>query len=195
VGQTSGLTATVSLTIKPVTAVAHATGVQGSANSLRGFGFGANELVRAYWYPGLLPLGSATTNVTGTMTLSFTVPLSPTGAYAVLASGQTSRTMAMSAVTLLPALIVRPASGAHGSPATVVGTGFKANETVTLLWDCSTSACASTTALSAQPVHANANGDFSSGVTVPTMATLGVQLIGARGGNGSFATTPYNVTS
>ncbi len=106
VEQSSGRTATAALTVNPDAFLAHASGRQGSANSLLGFGFAAGEPVKAYWYPGLSPLGGTTTNALGSFAgssaISFTVPMSATGTYYVLAVGQHSHSMAVSRFVLTP---------------------------------------------------------------------------------------------
>ena len=195
VGQGSTLVAAAGVTVKPITVLAHGTGHQGSTNGVSGFGFGANETVTAYWLPGGIALGHGATNNVGSITsLTFTVPFSPTGTYYVYSVGQKSKAAAVSAFTLTPALSITPASGAHGSHASVVGTGFGAKETVTVKWDCASAACASTTVLGT--AQANANGDLGLGVTIPATATVGMHTSGAKGGtSGAFASAAYNVTS
>lgn len=167
---------------------------------LAGFGFGARETVKAYWEPGNIPLdpssGVSTTlqgTFSGASAITFTVPLSPTGTYEVVAVGQRSHAVAVSAFHLLPALYATPTSGAHGSQATVIGTGFKANDMVSVKWDCATATCTSSVALGSQ--QANASGDVALKVTIPA-AAVGVHALGGIGSpSGAFATTTYTVTS
>ncbi len=195
VGQGSGLVAAAAVTVKPIAVLAHGSGHQSSANGVSGFGFAADETVTAYWLPGGLTLGHGTTNNVGSITsLTFTVPFSPTGTYYVYTVGQQSKAAAVSAFALTPALSITPAAGAHGSHATIVGSGFGAKETVTVKWDCASATCTSATVLGA--AQANANGDLGLGVTLPASTTVGIHTIGAKGGtSGAFASTAYNVTS
>jgi len=82
-----------------------------------------------------------------------------------------------------------------GSSATVTGTNYKPGETVTLLWDCPTASCTSTTVL-ATPT-ADTHGHFAVAVTVPstgvaTGTTYRIRGRGASSGGlayGSFAVT------
>lgn len=201
-GGVSHRTASAVVQIKPATFLSRRYGAQGTRLTLSGVGFGATEPVKAYWLPGYLPLGSppgsvVTTTALGTFTgasaISVTVPLSPTGTYYIAAVGQTRRAIAYSAFTIIPALGIVPTSGAHGSAATVSASGFKANDTVTVYWDCSAASCGSTTVLGSK--LASASGDVSVGVTIPATATVGLHTLGAKGSSSAFAATTYNVTS
>jgi len=88
---------------------------------------------------------------------------------------------------------VSPASGGRGTTATVSGTGFKPGETVTVYWGCRAAPCTGATAL-ATPA-ADADGSFSTQITIPAGAALGADRVGALGGDsGAFLGTGYTVT-
>jgi hypothetical protein len=108
--------------------------------------------------------------------------------------GQSSGAVASVYSTVLPALSVTPTSGSPGSIATVVGTGYKAFESVTLLWNCAVSTCTSTPVLGT--VQANANGVLGLHVAIPTAATPGqAYTLGGLGASGTFATAAFTVTN
>lgn len=91
--------------VPPATGLLHSSGEAGSNNAVRGLGFAPHETVVAYWgVPGGLRLGSTTASALGgfggTSALSFTVPMSATGPYAVYSVGQTSGNVAVSLFAL-----------------------------------------------------------------------------------------------
>ena len=90
VGQTSGQTAHTTIQIKPAIFLSPTSGTAGSTVRLTGMGFGTRETVEGLWYPGAHLLTTGSSNAVGTVALSFTVPLSPTGTYTVVASGRTT---------------------------------------------------------------------------------------------------------
>ena len=90
-GQSSARSASAPLSVKPAVVLSPNHGKAGSVATMIGVGFGAGETVAALWYPGLKPLKSGPSNALGTVTLTVTVPLSPTGSYAVLGYGLTTK--------------------------------------------------------------------------------------------------------
>jgi hypothetical protein len=165
---------------------------------MTGDGFGADERVTAHWASPSGPvLGHVTTSALGSFMragLAFTVPLSPTGIYAVYAVGQTSHATAASLFTVMPFLSIVPTSGVAGSSAQIGATGFGARETVTVKWDCSSRSCAGSTVVAVATT--NADGNLSKvGVVIPAGAGVGTHTIGAIGKSShAFATTRYTVT-
>lgn len=110
IGQTDNQTATAAMQIKPLALLWHSAGSAGTSNVLAGLGFGAGETVRAYWIPGNIPLGppggvraTALGTFAGATGITFTVPLSPTGVYAVAAVGQSSHGIAVRAFSMTAA--------------------------------------------------------------------------------------------
>lgn len=91
VGQSSARSASATLTVRPAIFLSPSHGKAGSAITLGGFGFGAGETVAALWYPGLMPLKATPSNAAGSVTLTITVPLSPTGTDAVLGYGVSTK--------------------------------------------------------------------------------------------------------
>lgn len=193
VGQSSGKLALASFQVTPLVTLTRSSGAQGTQNTLKGFGFGAQESVAAYWNPGMIPLGSITSTISGTVQISITIPLSPTGQYQVKGIGQSTQAAALSSFKIVPTLAISPSSGARGSHATVTGTGYKARDVVTARWNCPSSTCSSTTVLG--KATANTSGDFTLQVTIPTTTTIGAHAVGGLGRSGAFAASTYHVTS
>jgi subtilisin family serine protease len=114
--------------------------------------------------------GTWTPCADGTYTLSFS-------------NGQTSTTTVAGAT---PCIKLSPAFGPGGTTTTVSGTGFGANETVTLTFDRTTVGSAST----------DSNGSFSTAITVPLTATRGFHPVKATGQtSGSVGQAGFKVTA
>lgn len=195
-GFTSGIVSTTSLYIYSFATLQYSQGKQGSQNVFTGYGFAANETVLAYWSAGnsSILLGSSTANSLGTSTLSFTTLAKPAGTYSLYLAGQTSGNYAFASFNIIPALSITPTSGARGSHATITGTGYRANEMVTVKWDCNKATCGSTITL--VTVKANGSGNFTSVVTIPNGVSIGKHTIGGTGQKSKkFASTTYKVTS
>jgi hypothetical protein len=186
----------------PATFLLHYQGHQGSPDVLTGAGFAPYETVIGYWNStsGVPFTVTATTNGLGTFGgsaahpgVTFTVPLSPTGSYAVYAVGLRSHGVAHSSFALIPYLRLAPASGPPGATVRVTGLGYGAHETVTLLYNCGTPSCASAVVLGTPTT--DANGDMSALVTIPAGTSAGAHAIGGKGNMSSaFATATFTVT-
>lgn len=195
-GFTSGIVSTAPLYIYSSAKLQHTQGKQGSQNVITGYGFAANESVLAYWSSAGTNtlLGTSTANVLGTSKLTFTTLIKPVGTYSLYLVGQTSGNQAFTSFKIVPALSIAPVSGARGSSATITGTGYGANELVTVKWDCGSATCAST--LTLVTVKADGNGNFTVAVKIPTGTTIGKHTIGGTGQTSKkFASTIYKVTS
>lgn len=127
--------------------------------------------------------------------LTFHAPSSPAGSYKIYVVGQTSHTVAVTTLRIMPTLSVSPTSGHAGAAVLVAGTGYAANETVQIIFDCATSTCAVPPGLILGTPQTNTSGDFTNiMVTVPTTATLGTHSIGGIGlVSHAFATTGFTV--
>lgn len=197
-GLTSGRSASASVTVKPRTSLLLPAGAAGASRRLDGEGFAAYETVSAYWgKPGGPLLGRATADATGSIMgatgITWTVPLSPAGAYRVYAVGQTSKAVADSAFTVRPSLSLSPAAGVPGSHVTVAGTGYGPHEMVRVAWDCATKTCRNAPALGA--VVTDANGAFGGlDVTIPRTAPTGPHLLGATGASSGAFAAAYETT-
>lgn len=100
-GFTSTITASSVFSVKPKTKLLHGSGAHGSQNTITGYGFAANEVVKVYWATnGGLLLSTATTNSVGTATLNFTVPTAAIGSHSIFMVGQTSGATASSTFKL-----------------------------------------------------------------------------------------------
>jgi hypothetical protein len=102
VGQTTHKTASTPLQVKPLVFLSPASGKATSVAHLFGAGFGASETVAGLWSPGFKVLGTASSNASGTVALTFTVPLSPTGSYAVVSYGLATKAVAAAPFTVTP---------------------------------------------------------------------------------------------
>lgn len=106
-GRGSYLLSRASFVVRSTTMLLHSITPAGSQDTLRGYGFPARQRVNVYWKtsgPGGLLLGTATTNVLGTLSgttaLSFTVPSSAPGPYDIISLGTSNG--GLSTLTLTP---------------------------------------------------------------------------------------------
>ena len=201
IGQTSHRVAIASIQIKPKASLSAVSGIAGASIILTGYGFmgytqDVNEVLNVYWNsPTGTLLGTSTVNGLGTSgAITFTVPKAPAGTYTLYAVGQASGATVKVLFKVKPSLTITPTSGTQSSTATLSGTGYGANETVKVKWNCATSACTSTTVLGTATT--DANGNFSLPVTIPAGQTVGTtHSIGAKGVTSNiFAVTHYQVT-
>lgn len=196
-GQTSGSTANQSFKVVSKVLLLHRSGTAGSANTATAYGFAASEIVNVYWNaPSGTSLGSGTATASGTATINFTVPTSATpGTYAVYAVGATSGASAFQSFTVVgnaATLALSPNRGPHGSLSTATGTGYKPSETVTIKGNCSPTSCTSPTVLGT--VKADASGNFSLAITIPTTVPAGAYSIAGQGGtSGAVAYATFTV--
>lgn len=201
VGQSSRRSVTAGFMVTAKDMLLHIYPVPGEQNVIKGTGFAAHEMVKTYWRrtgAGSMLLGSSTTNSLGTFTglqaVTFTTPMSPTGIYGVVSIGQTSHGVYTSTVNLRPTLSITPANGAPGTRIIASGSGYGPRETVTLRWDCSMPACASTRVLGT--ALTDSNGSFANlSILIPTNATTAIHPIEGLGQiTGAFANAHFTVT-
>jgi len=197
-GEASGHTATAGLTVTPGPGVAApAISVSpesvnvGSMVTVSGGGFAANEPVTLSFDAN--PAYSSKVQATAAGLLpatAFTVPpASGTGAHSITATGATSGRKATAGLTIVQVTIVlSPASDNPGAMVTVSGSGFAANETVTLAFDgnLTYSSKAQATAAGLLPATAFA---------IPAVSGAGAHAVVATGAtSGRKATAGLTVT-
>ncbi len=95
VGQTSGKMASAPFTVKPAIVLSPTHGKAGSVATMIGVGFGMSETVAALWYPSLKLLKTGPANTVGTVSMTFTVPMSPTGTYDGIGYGLSTKQYAV----------------------------------------------------------------------------------------------------
>jgi WD40 repeat protein len=91
------------------------------------------------------PLTTTLGAYTGTFAVRFTVPASTKGAHTLSAVGLASGLVATATLQVVPGLALSAYSGAPGTTATAVGTGFGASEPVVLHWNTPTGPTLGTT--------------------------------------------------
>ena len=120
------------LTLTPI------TGAVGIPVTLAGTGFTAGEDVIFYGAPSggtARQLGTATADLSGNVSGSVRIPITPLGAYNIAAIGQTSGADPAATFAVTPRLAVNPATARIGDPINVQAFGFAAGETVDIGWN------------------------------------------------------------
>ncbi len=179
VGQTTQLVITNSFTVvSPGSNLSLASGPVGASIGISGQGYAPGETVNILWnYKGSgtgTNVASFMAGLSGTIHGSFTIPAASTGSYTVAAVGTNSGKITQNTFTVSSGLLAIPSSSAPGTNVNAAGTGFQTNEPVNLYWD-STSGTLLTTAT------ADANGNISKSVALPTSATPGNHALIAVG--------------
>lgn len=194
VGRTSQLAITNTYTVlAPSSNLSANIGPAGLNVEMSGQGYAANETVHIIWNytgPGTgNDIADVTAGYSGTIQGNFTVPAAANGAYSVAALGATSNSITQNAFTLSNSLATNPSSISPNQSGTAVGSGFQANESVNLYWNDTSSLVLATTS-------ADANGNISQAVTIPTSATPGSNtLIGVGQTSGSTFPAPVTINT
>ncbi|MDE1879917.1 MAG: PKD domain-containing protein [Euryarchaeota archaeon] len=183
----AGDVATTNLTLTPTATVLPAQGGIGASVTVSGLGFAALSSVQVRWSRGLVC--TALTDVQGTFSCTFTVPVgTPGGSYALVATdasgnqGSTPFTVSPGAAA---ALAVAPAGGPAGLHAVLSGTGFAASSAVTVSWSGGT-ACTATT---------DPTGSFTCVFVVPVGTAPGTYGLTATDGSGDTSSAVLAVSS
>jgi hypothetical protein len=109
----------------------------GDSLYVSGVGFEANETGIRVTYDGALVLSDITADTKGSWSDKLTVPSSSKGEHIIDASGEITKASDIQDVVVIvsPEVELNPASGAIGSDITVHGTGFAANQVITISYD------------------------------------------------------------
>jgi len=166
VGQSSGQTGSAPFSINPTTRILSS----GSTFGLYGFGFGAGETVTVRFdSPTGTVVGSAVANSKGSF--SPVIFSKPSISHRLYAVGQSTGATAYSLYVVTPSLSSTRSSGVPGSSATIIGSNFGPNETVTALWDCYYAPCTGNTVLGT--ATADSSGNVIIPITIPSTAVPG----------------------
>jgi alpha-tubulin suppressor-like RCC1 family protein len=197
-GESSDASATATYTVTSSLSVDPASGVPGVTALLAGIGYAADEAVVLQWDCAAISCGGATTLAT-TVTdangqfsnINVTIPMTATYGSHTIAARAESGAFATTSFGIQAALSIDPASGQPGSMATLMGAGYAAGETVTLLWNCAGALCANATVLGS--ATADGFGQFSQNVTIPATARNGAYALSGSGSSGAVASTSFSV--
>jgi hypothetical protein len=145
-------TASGNFVIQPSVALSQISGKIGTQVNTIGTGFDANRTLIIHF--GTIQVGSTTTDVNGSFSYGFTVPLLDVGSYNLNASDGTN--MASTTFTVTTSFNISPTTGYVGSTITIKGSGY--NGQITIKYDDVVVATA----------MANVDGSFSTTFIVPT---------------------------
>jgi len=166
VGQSSAQTGSAPFSINPTTRILSS----GSTFGLYGFGFGAGETVTVRFDSPTGPvIGTTAANSKGSF--SPVIFSKPSISHRLYAVGQTTGATAFSLYVVTPSLSSNRSYGVPGSSATIIGSNFGPNETVTALWDCYYAPCTGDTVLGT--ATADPSGNVIIPITIPSAAVPG----------------------
>ena len=150
---------------------------------ISGVGFEANETGIKVTYDGSLAVSNITADAKGSWSDKLDVPPSSRGQHIIDASGEITRASDIvdAIVIVSPKVELNPTSGAIGNEITVHGTGFAANQVITISYD--GAKVASNAATDAKGIFTTSfkipkskAGDHTITVTYPTAAVFSMKL-------------------
>ncbi|MEW6605827.1 MAG: right-handed parallel beta-helix repeat-containing protein [bacterium] len=134
-------------------------GIVGTVVTVRGNGFGANELVRVD-FGHTLAICSVTSNASGTFTTAFTVNMQPYGTTSIGCYGLTTGLQSMNFFFIRGSIVlISPIAGTVGSSVTVIGNGFGATEMIMISFG---------SVVSLTTASTTGNGNFNTSFIVDT---------------------------
>ncbi|MEK7812773.1 MAG: hypothetical protein AAB296_03350, partial [Candidatus Desantisbacteria bacterium] len=143
-----------------ITCVTPSLGTVGTMITIKGNGFKASEMMRISFGTNIDINYFPTADNKGSFTQSFVIDTQPAGTTTVEASGLFSRLIAYNYFNIIPDItLVMPTTGTVGQAVTVVGTGYKAAETIRITFG---NKITMSTCIASSPVSANTPcGTFS----------------------------------
>jgi streptogramin lyase len=154
------------------------SGGYGDSIGFTGSGFAPHETVLIYRSGvGSAILAKGTADASGSFTAEAQVPQSAVGSRLFVAKGQTSGELGAANFSILPRLMLQPASGAAGSTVTAWGTGFRPMEKLWITWADPNTLLGATSADVDGTFDASAAATF----TVPSGAPPGTNKVSAGG--------------
>jgi len=186
-GNSSGLQATSNLSIGPGILLTPSSANPGGTISVSGGGYTAGETVNVYFQTTTNGIVPATVDSSGAFTVSLTVPVkySTSTTYYVHANSTTGTDQAKAIFYFVqPGVWTNYYGVSYGTPVTMYGQGFLANETVNLYWDYQQAS-----QLKVGSIAAASDGTFSFTLNVPSDPNLGYVNIAAIGATSKLKAT------
>ncbi|HYA10604.1 MAG TPA: hypothetical protein VEH10_02895 [Thermoplasmata archaeon] len=172
--------ASASFTLGTVLSVSPALGIVGTPIRFTATAFAASTPITVSWSGGTVCSG--TTGPAGGYICNASMPAASLGSHTFTATAGPSATTTF---TVRPALTVTPGSGGSGSTITFTGTGFLANDSVTVSWTGPTT-CSNTT---------GPTGGFSCSLKIPLGTAGGVYPFTATDTASDTATATFEVVT
>jgi len=170
-------TTTFEVVVNTAINVSPTTGFVGDSITIVGSSFGAGATATVYFDDeeiDTVPIG-----IDGSFTTSIDIPESATGAHTITIEDTAGRS-ATATISVEPEMTVSPTSGAVGDTINVSGTGFDAEETITILYS-------NVAVTPTVPITTGVEGSFSGSFYVPSIPG-GVHAITITDGNSDLTT-------
>ena len=181
--QSASFSVSPGIKLEPVSGYLGGAIYVGDGLFVSGIGFDANETGIKVTYDGALAVSDITADTKGSWSDRLDVPPSSKGEHIIDASGEITRAhdIVDAIVIVSPKVELNPSSGAIGNDITVHGTGFAANQVITISYD--GAKIASNTATDAKGIFTTSfkipkskAGDHTITVTDPTAAVFSMNL-------------------
>ncbi len=190
-GRTSSKSANATFTVKSALTRSPYQGPPGTPLSITVKGFGANETVNLSFIissGNTVSLGNATTNASGTGTISATMPEAPFDWHDYQGVGQTSGLQAFGAFYVTSGVTLSSTQGSPGASVTLTAKGFSASDSVRVGWN-QTSSTQGTTLCTGTT---STKGSYSCTFTVP-QAVSGAYPIVVTTSNGPTNSATFGI--
>jgi hypothetical protein len=178
-----GVAGAASITLTP------GSGTVGAPIQISIGGFQANETIRLTLDGSTSPWQTVTAGSTGAALVPSTIPFLTQGSHTIQARGMTSGKTDSATLAVQPSMSVTPSGGASGTRVTAYARGMKANQSIAVRFNSSTSSGGTSVCTGA----ADATGSFSCSFTVPNVGAKTYSVYAGSGSTG--ATTSYAVTT
>ena len=181
--QSASFSVSPGIKLEPVSGYLGGAIYVGDGLYIGGVGFEANETGIKITYDGALAVSNITADAKGSWSDKLDVPPSSKGEHIIDASGEITRASDIvdAIVIISPKVELNPTSGAIGNEITVHGTGFAANQVITISYD--GAKVASNAATDAKGIFTTSfkipkskAGDHTITVTDPTAAVFSMKL-------------------
>ncbi|MBI2831463.1 MAG: hypothetical protein HYX79_04320 [Chloroflexi bacterium] len=171
----------VTFTVAPEVSLTNTSGRTGGPISISGRGFAAVSTV-TITFAGV-PIGSTTSDVSGSFAVNLTVP-DTTGATHTVAATDASGNTASTTFKVVPTVTLNPSPAGVGAQVTIRGSGFASSSTVTISFD----------AVPVTTTTTDTSGLFSINFAVPE-TTSGSHSVTANDSTGNTASTTLSIVA
>lgn len=179
IGDVSEIEAEAIFTTEPAITITPVSGTAGSTVTVSGTGFG-DRVNLSVFFDNVVVVADEVTSREGSFEATFTVPSKAPASYDVSAEDEDGNTDTVT-FTYASAISLSPTSGYANSTVTVSGSGFKANNALTITFDNE----------SMPSISTNATGGFTTTITVPVRTSGTYEVKVSDGSN--IATANFDI--
>lgn len=153
-------------------------------------GFASAERIRFHWdSTSKTSFASAVADEQGSAVINIKIPVTPGGPHKLIGKGAVQGKTTTIAMSVRPSVSLSPKTGPRGTRVTVTFRGYRAGETITLVWYVS----GTSTKTISKSIKAASNGTVKYTFSVPT-GTAGGHKVEGRGSLKSKSSSTFTLT-